>query len=281
VTEPQQHAHPLVPQYSPDLFRGTVEYYAAYRPRYPPVLIDAILDRLTLHEDDRLLDLACGTGEVALAFQHAFRDILAVDADPDMVDGGRQRAEEQGVTSITWMVGRAEDLDVTDGSFGVIAAGRAFHRLNRPKVAELALQWLRARGYFVDLGIDTSGFSRPSEEWLALAAEVYQRWLPRAQRQREDKRLSGNAQQRHATTEEVLADAGFLDIEKVEFDVPHTWTLDEFVGYLYSTSYSSRQFWGESRQGFEEDLRATLVQFNPSAVFDETMSAYFVVGRAP
>ena len=38
----ERHAHPLIPDYSPELFRGTAGYYSRFRPRYPPVLLDAI-----------------------------------------------------------------------------------------------------------------------------------------------------------------------------------------------------------------------------------------------
>lgn len=281
MTDSDGHAHPPVPQYSPELFRGTAEYYSLYRPKYPPVVIDSLLGRLRLKPDDRLLDLACGTGEVAFALKDVFPEIWAVDAEPDMIEGGRKKADELGVTSVTWSVARAEDLDFADDVLGVIAAGRAFHRLNRPLVAARALKWLRTKGYLVDLGIDTSGLSSPSEQWLSVAAEVYQRWLPRAQRQREDRRSEGNADQPQATTEQVLEDAGFLNVEKVAFEVSHMWSVEEFIGYLYSTSYSSKAFWGDACEGFERDLRSTLLELNPSGDFHEMMSAYFTVGQAP
>ena len=281
MPEPVTHAHPQVPEYSAGLFSGTVEYYERYRPRYPSVLVERLLERIDVQPGDALLDLACGTGEVSFALVDVFTRIVAVDAEPDMVEAGRRRSAEMGIDSIRWEVGRAEDLLFDDGSFGVVATGRAFHRLNRPLVATRALGWLRSEGAFVDMGIDTSGFSRPSEPWLKVAAEVYERWLPRSTRPKEDKSSGANAEQRHATTEEVLRDTGFLDVEKVEMEVEHHWTVDGFVGYLYSTSYSSPEFWGEQREGFEQDLRAALLESDPSGQLREALSAYFVVGRAP
>lgn len=277
----EPHAHPLVPQYSDGLFKGTAEFYGRYRPQYPPVLVEAVLDQVTLEPGDRLLDLACGTGEVAMAFRDSFPEIWAIDSEAEMVEAGQRRAEEAGVSWITWSVSRAEDVDCPDDYFGVVAMGRAFHRVNRPLVAASILRWLRPHGYFVDLGIDTSGIIRPSEPWLALAGEVYERWLSKAARQREDKRSDANAGLPKATTQQVLIDAGYLGVEKFEFDVPHTWTLDAFVGYLYSTSYSSPDFWGASREAFEDDLRTTLLDYDPSGEYPETLSAYFVIGQAP
>ena len=48
------------------LFAGTAEYYARFRPPYPPALLDAIIDRFRLDESGRLLDLGCGTGEITV-----------------------------------------------------------------------------------------------------------------------------------------------------------------------------------------------------------------------
>jgi hypothetical protein len=33
-----------------------------------------------------------------------------------------------------------------------------------------------------------------------------------------------------------FAEAGFEEVEQYDFPAPHAWTLDSFIGYLYSTS---------------------------------------------
>lgn len=33
--------------------------------------------------------------------------------------------------------------------------GRAFHRLNRPLIAQRSTRWLRSGGYFIDIGADS------------------------------------------------------------------------------------------------------------------------------
>jgi len=85
-----KHAHPLVPVYSPELFRGTADYYARFRPRYPPVLLDAIERTVGLDHGGHLLDLACGTGEVSVALAERVSAIWAIDLEPEMVAVARQ-----------------------------------------------------------------------------------------------------------------------------------------------------------------------------------------------
>ena len=276
-----RYAHPLVPAYSLDLFQGTAEYYSRFRPRYPPVLLDAIERTVGLDYGDSLLDLACGTGEVSLAFADRVTDIWAIDLEPEMVAVARRSALDRGVGRIHWLVGRAEDAELPEDHFGLVAAGRAFHRLNRPLIARRSTRWLRSGGHFIDMGADSSGLSEPSEPWMAAAAEVYERWLPRACKSRDDLRSSSGPGQPKATSQAVLLEAGFTQVAKYEFPVPHIWEIDQFIGYLCSTSFSSRDFWGESWAGFELDLRNTLATLAPMGLLTETISAYFVVGRKP
>jgi ubiquinone/menaquinone biosynthesis C-methylase UbiE len=274
----ERHTHPSDPQYPPELFRGTAEYYARFRPSYPAVLLAAIRTAVQLDRAGAMLDLACGTGEVALAFEDSVEEIRAIDLAAEMIALARRKAAERGIERISWLVGRAEDAELPQQHFGLVAAGRAFHRLNRPLIARRSLSWLRPGGNFVDLGADSSGLFQPSEPWLAAAAQVYRQWLPRAARAGTEK---PPADPLRATTETVLRDAGFADVAKYEFPVHRVWEVEQFIGYLCSTSYSSVQFWGPAWDGYARQLRETLAGYAAAGCLSETISAYFVVGSKP
>ena len=53
--------------FADDLYRGTAEAYERYRRPYPARLIAALVDHAELDETSNVLDLACGTGQVARA----------------------------------------------------------------------------------------------------------------------------------------------------------------------------------------------------------------------
>lgn len=280
-TNAERHAHPLSPVYSPDVFRGTAECYSRFRPRYPPALLDAIERTVGLGRGDSLLDLACGTGEVSLALADRVAGMWAIDLEPEMVAVARRNALDRGIRRVHWLVGRAEDAELPEDHFGLVAVGRAFHRLNRPLIAQRSTGWLRSGGHFIDLGADSSGLFDPTEPWLVAAAEVYERWLPRAHKARDDVQSSAAPDQPATTSQAVLVEAGFTQVAKHEFPVPHVWEIDQFIGYLRSTSYSSLDFWGEAWSGFELDLRTTLTTLAPTGLLTETISSYFVAGRKP
>ena len=71
--------------FSPDLFRGKAEYYDRFRRSYPDALISDLVRRTGASGQGRLLDLACGTGQLAFALRSSFAEVWAADQEPDMV----------------------------------------------------------------------------------------------------------------------------------------------------------------------------------------------------
>ena len=64
----------------------------------------------------RVLDVACGTGNAAFPAAHAGAEVSGLDIAPSLLEAGRARAEAEGLT-INFVDGDAEDLPFEDGSF--------------------------------------------------------------------------------------------------------------------------------------------------------------------
>jgi SAM-dependent methyltransferase len=75
-----------------DLFMGTAKYYARYRPGYPEPFFAHIVERFRLDGTGRLLDLGCGTGQLALPLAGRFQEVVGMDPEPEMLAaaGARQ-----------------------------------------------------------------------------------------------------------------------------------------------------------------------------------------------
>ena len=119
---------------------GTAAFYDRYRPPYPTGFL-TLRRRLPASGRERLLDLACGTGQIALPLADSFAEVWAVDQEVESVAYGRGRAEARGATNITWVAGAAETV-TAPGPYELVAVGNAFHRLNRRLVAERMYSWL-------------------------------------------------------------------------------------------------------------------------------------------
>lgn len=84
------------------------------------------------------------------------------------------------------------------------------------------------------------------------------------------------------THEEILREAGFLDVTECRFPTSHAWAVDEFIGFLWSTSYTApiRQNPALAIE-FENDLRAQLVECEPSGQLRESIAHYYILGPKP
>ena len=105
--------------YAPDLYRGTAEYYDRFRLSYPDALIADLVRRTGASGAGRLLDLACGTGQLAFALRSSFASVWAVDQEPDMIAVVRSKAAS-GTGRIAAIVSSVQELDAPPGHFSVV-----------------------------------------------------------------------------------------------------------------------------------------------------------------
>ncbi|MGA8252991.1 MAG: class I SAM-dependent methyltransferase [Mycobacterium sp.] len=70
---------------------------------------------------DRVLDVAAGSGNVAIPAATAGADVIASDLCPDLLERGRAIAEARGV-SLTWRVANAEALPFGNDEFDAVVS---------------------------------------------------------------------------------------------------------------------------------------------------------------
>src|SRR5437764_5152810 len=80
----------------------------------------------------RVLDVAAGNGNFALAAAGQGAKVTACDLTPRMIEMGRARSEAAGL-DIEWIEGDAEALPLPDGSFDLVAS--VLVRCSRPSLS--------------------------------------------------------------------------------------------------------------------------------------------------
>jgi SAM-dependent methyltransferase len=100
---------------------------------------DDLVMRLAPQPGERWLDLATGTGAVALRAARAGAQVTGLDLAPALVQTARRRAADEGL-EIDFDVGDAERLPYPDASFDVVSSahGVVFAADHRAVAAELA-----------------------------------------------------------------------------------------------------------------------------------------------
>ncbi len=87
------------------------------------VLSERMVELAGLGPGQRVLDIATGVGEPALTAARRVGpggSVLATDLSPDMVGFGRRRAEEAGLSNVTFKEMNAAALDVPEAAFDAV-----------------------------------------------------------------------------------------------------------------------------------------------------------------
>jgi ubiquinone/menaquinone biosynthesis C-methylase UbiE len=248
-----------------DSFKGTAWYYARYRQGYPEPFFIHITERFHLDETGRLLDLGCGTGQLAIPLAKRFEQVIGMDPEPEMLAEAKVQARKAGVTTITWIEGGSadlEDMKAQPGTFRLVTMGSSFHWMDRDAILQTLAKLIVPSGGIVIVW--TEFLWNKTNEWTQAVKTVIQRWL--GEERRAGSSTYVEPKERH---EIVLARSPFKRRETYRLDYQRYWTIESLIGQLYSTSFSSVAVLGNQRESFEEDLRKTLLELNPSGQFTE------------
>lgn len=108
--------------------------------RYEAGSGETLLGHLGVAPQERVLDVACGTGNVALAAARLGASVTGLDFAPKLLAQARERALAAGL-AIKFDEGDAEDLPYADGSFDLVAS--VFGVMFAPIPARAAAELLR------------------------------------------------------------------------------------------------------------------------------------------
>lgn len=246
-----------------DLFRGTASYYARFRRPYPPEVVSYVVRTFGLDGRGRLMDGGCGTGQAFLVLANYFAEVVAFDPDPQMVDYSRRFAAERGLANVTVLQMKAEELGPQLGTFRMVIFAASFHWTDRFRVAELVYDRLDPGGHLVLFA--PSGVHAGATPWEAEVQATLAYWLG------PERRAGGGVYKQRERHAEVLARTRFRPTTTTDLYVEEEWTVDELIGYLFSTSYASKEILGDKADAFEGDLRARLLRLVPTGRFVKTI----------
>ncbi|HEX6451584.1 MAG TPA: class I SAM-dependent methyltransferase [Trebonia sp.] len=265
-------------EFASDLYRGTAAYYDRYRLPYPDVMIVDLMGRAAPSGRGRLLDLACGTGQLAFPLAPWFAEVWAVDSEPDMIDMVRAKAAGAGPygARIQAAALKAEELRVEPGSFELIVIGNAFHRLKRERVAQRAYDWLPP-GRCLALCWSFAPWNG-LQEWQRAFDALLRRWKTALGA---DSRIPARLDQarRELPDAELLFEYGLDMVGRYEFTAEHGWTVSGLAGLIRSTSFLPPSVLAEHGAAFDADLAAALGPYAVDGRLTETVQFAYDLAR--
>ncbi|WP_370947722.1 class I SAM-dependent methyltransferase [Amycolatopsis sp. cg5] len=236
------------------VFEGaTVDNYAKHRRGYRPDVIEYLAASFGIGAGSRVLDLGCGTGQLAYPFAAVAGAVIGMDPSVDML--ARARAGSTA-SNITWLLGADTDVPTLETLLGkesldLTVIGSALHWMEPAPLFAALARLLRPGG---GIAVTANGIPMWTHDtpWSRALVEVSTKYLGKL-----DMTGCGTGDTQRAGYAEALRAAGFTDVEEERFDYTEEHTADAVIGSLYSAA-NLDALTGEQRADFDADLRAAL-----------------------
>lgn len=271
-------------------YEGSAWHYAEYRPRPSDAFVRLLVSHLAWNNDDRILDLGSGPGQIALEVAPHVGEVLAVDIEQDMVDEGRRRADGRGVANVRFLRGSSDDVARMAADIGVVRAvtiGSAFHWMTDQDALLRALEPLvePIGGAVLLVGFHVGG---PD---VTVSGRDGRRWQERQPWSRAKELLDSylidvpeghHPRGRHDPFPDILARSPFarLELLRYEYDELQTPSVDAAIGTLYSLSNVLGRL-GARRAEYEAEVHEALDDAPTDAVPVRVIESALIATRSP
>ena len=257
-------------RFAADLYRGAAADFEQYRPPYPAAMTADLVRSAQVSGRGRLLDLACGTGQLAFPLRGWFAEVWAVDQEPDMVEAVRAKAAIAGAWILSGRWCRARRRLASSRSISSWPSS-ATHSTGWTGIWPLAgssagssqvATWRCA-------GLPSPGpVSKAGSRALAAALDRWKAALGAEQRIP----VGWEEARSRRPDSDVLSDAGFELAGSHELAIDHRWTLPELAGLIRSTSFLPAVVLADQATAFDADLAASLGPHSDDGVFTDTVT---------
>jgi len=97
--------------------------------------LDTVVGLLEPTGEERVLDVATGTGNLAMALSPHVKEVIGIDITPGMLELAVRAARENGPGNIDNMVGDVEHLPFRESEFDVVTCRFSFHHFPGPRIS--------------------------------------------------------------------------------------------------------------------------------------------------
>lgn len=221
-----------------------------------------LVDVASVTADDRVLDVACGTGNVAITAARRGARVSGLDITPAMLEDARENAAIAGVEDIDWREGDATNLPFADDTFDVTLSCVGHMFAHPPEAAASELLRMTRSGGRIAFTAWTPNSVVPA------MAKVLQEYLPPDPDAPDPPFLWGDSEVvRNRLTDgvsDLLFETGI--VEQLTLSPSHFWEMARSQSGLFIVALENVD--EDDYPALREDMIATI-----EAYFDDSQNA--------
>ena len=268
------------------LFQGAshAASYAAFRPTYPPAVLEAISRFIKTHSGSGFssaVDVGCGSGQSTFFLDSLFDRVLGVDISEAQIRNAQAKQQKEadvitkgsGKKKVEFQVASAHSLPLESSSVDLVSCAQAWHWLEPASFYREAARVLRPRGTLAVYGYGNVEI-RCNTEAQKLVSEFYSN-LRRGGYWHENRRHIDDKYS------EVQFGSPFAVSERKDMEMSCRMSLAHFSGYVSTwsgyCSYVEKHPASGSLRHLQDGLRATL--HTGEELLDTTFPVFIVMGQ--
>lgn len=258
-----------------DLICGAIDNYRRYRTRVPSAAVELLVAEARVADRRaRLLDLGTGTGFVVEALKLHFAEIIAVDADPDMLSAATQDVSPLPGQRIDWVCCRAEEFEPAPGwSPDLITIARAFHCMDADLVLSKLNGFVASEAAVAIMGDGIAG--APEGHWGVPMGDLLRSFVG------EPRTNDGYDVDDERDFEAILHQSAFSDFERRVVRFTHSRPILAIVGELHSTTNAAPQVFGSRLAEFDAAATTLLADYASDGIITERYEFEILLARRP
>ncbi|TWT10717.1 class I SAM-dependent methyltransferase [Reyranella sp. CPCC 100927] len=258
--------------FEPHRFQSAASHYLAGRPAYAARLIARVAELCGLRKTDRVLDLGCGPGPLAVAFAPLAGGVVAMDPEPEMLAAAADAAAAAGA-AISFVSGSSYDLAPSQGRFRLAVIGRAFHWMDRVDTLQRLDTMIEDDGAVVLFRHEHPRV--PDNAWLKGYEALIDRYAG------DDLKRSLHRSPDWIQHEAVLLDSPFNQLEIIGVIERRQTAVENLVERALSMSSTSRGKIGERADELAQSIREAMTVHARNGAFTEVVQSVGLIARRP
>jgi len=259
----------LKPTYQAD-FGSTASDYARHRAGFPDRFFSELADRGVGRDGQSILDLGTGTGTLARGFARRGATVTGLDIANDMLDQARDIATSEGLKTLNFQHGSAEEIGQDTNCFDIVTAGQCWHWFDGPRAFAEVLRVLKPGGTLAICHFD----------WLPLSGNVVAATEALILTHSPDWPFGGGTGL-YPAWPTGMAEAGFEGIETFSFDHIEKYSTEAWRGRIRASAPIGGTLSDTAVADFDAEHAAMLARDFPGDQQDVPHRCWAAIGKKP